>query len=182
MTGQNYRIAIVGTSGSGKSTLAKQISEILQCDHIELDGYAWMPNWVKKDDKAFVEDVSLACSRTRWVACGNYSITQRVVWSQATHLVWLRLPFPVVFWRIFKRTMRLIFRKEPIAGGNFETFWRQFFTKYSIFLWIFKTHWSRVPIYSKIIEEKIYPSLKVVILRSQKEIDLWVESLKKGDV
>ncbi len=182
MRDHSYKIAIVGTSGSGKSTLAREISEILECDHIELDGYAWEPNWTKKEDEVIVEDVSAACSRCQWVCCGNYSLTRDVVWGHATHLLWLRLPFPVVFWRLFKRTMRRIFTKEPIAGGNIETFKHQFFSKDSIFLWVLKTHWSRVRIYSKILSEGVYPSLKVVELRSQKQIDQFIEQLRKGDV
>ena len=182
MKESELKIVIVGTSGSGKSTLARKISDILECDHIELDCYAWMPDWTKKEDKVLLEDVKVACSRSSWVSCGNYSVTRDVVWGQATHLLWLRFPFPVVFWRILKRTMRRIIHKEPIAGGNIETFWQQFFTKDSIFLWIFKTHWRRVRVYSKILDEGVYPSLKVIVFRSQRQVDAWLEKLKKGEV
>ena len=164
------RILIVGTSGSGKTTLAKSLSKKLHCSHIELDAIGWKPNWVKTPDEAFIQAVTDTTSTESWVACGNWSIVQDLLWSRATHLIWLQLPFPVVFWRLFKRTIKNLITKRKIAGGNQETFFQQFFTKQSIFLWAIQTHWKRNKTYSAFISSRKYNHLKIKILKSPKEV------------
>lgn len=177
MTRPGIRIAIVGTSGSGKSTLALNLCPILHCEHIELDAYAWKPGWKKKDDQELLADVGQAVQHSSWVACGNWGITRDLIWGEATHLVWLKLPFPLVFWRLFKRTIHNIWTKKPIAGGNVESFRQQFFSKHSIFLWALQTHWKRDELYNTLINSGAYAPLEVVILKSQKQIDLWVKKI-----
>ncbi len=182
MTQNEYRIAIVGTSGSGKSTLARKICDILECDHIEMDAYFWQPNWVEIDEKVFVESIDEACSRKTWVACGNYSNTRDLVWEKATHLIWIKLPFIVVMWQLFKRTMKNIIKKQPIAGGNIETFKQQFFSKKSIFLWAINTHNRRARVYKTLLEEGPYGHLKISILRSNRQVRKWLKELEKKRV
>lgn len=180
MKENKYRIAIVGTSGSGKSTLAKQVSDCLGCDHIEMDSHIWLPDWQKREEDVFCESIAAAVKRDQWVSCGNYSIVRDTVWNRASHLVWIKLPFLVVLWQTFCRTMRRIFSKEKIAGGNLETIRIQFFSKKSIFLWVIQTHRRRSRVYSKLIEENAYPNLKISVLRSRKEIRNWLQQLKEG--
>jgi adenylate kinase family enzyme len=169
------RIAIVGTSGSGKSTLAKKLADILSCPHIEVDTIGWLPNWTKKPDDQFIQDVTDATSKSKWVACGNWSLVQDIIWTRATHLVWIKLPFRIVFWRLFKRTMKNILTKRTIANGNQETIYQQFFTKQSIFLWAYQTHWKRQKTYPPLISS--YKHLSVITLTSQKQIDEFVQTV-----
>ncbi len=175
---KDHRIAIVGTCGSGKSTLAQKLCDILHCNHIELDVYGWKPGWKKKTDEEFLDSVGSAIQAPSWVTCGNWGQPRDLIWKNATHLVWLRLPFYLVFWRLFKRTIHNIITKKPIAGGNVETFRQQFFSKASIFLWAFQTHWSRKETYNALINSGAYPHLKVIILHSQKEMDAWIKKIK----
>jgi adenylate kinase family enzyme len=172
------RIAIVGTSGSGKTTLAKQLCEIFHCPHLELDAYAWNPGWIKKEDDAFVKEIIQAVKQPSWVTCGNYSITRDIIWKKATHLVWLALPLRVILWRTFKRTLKNILTKRIVAGGNTESFYQQFFSKKSIFLWVLQTHGRRKREYLPLLSSGKYDPLNVLILKSQKEIDQWIQSLK----
>lgn len=177
-----YRIAIVGTSGSGKSTLAREVSEIVGCPHIEMDNHSFLPRWQKKEDHIFVEHIEKLLEQKNWVSCGNYSIVRDSVWKRATHLVWINLPFWKVFWQVLVRTFKRILTREEIAGGNFETIKRQFFSRQSIFLWVITTHKRRSRVYSKLIEERAYPNLKVSILTSNKKIKEWLNQLKKGEI
>lgn len=177
-----YRIAVVGTSGSGKSTLARKISEVTGCPHIEMDNHCFLPGWLKKEDSVFVEDIESVINDDSWVTCGNYSIVRDSVWKKATHLIWIKLPFWKIFWQVTKRTFHRLFTKQEIAGGNFETIKKQFFSKESIFLWVITTHRRRTRVYSKLIEENAYPHLKVSILTSNREVKEWVNQLKKGKV
>lgn len=176
MSANNIRIAIVGTSGSGKSTLARKLSKKFNCKHIELDVYAWNPGWVKKTDEEILDSVGKDAKQNTWIACGNWSLTRELIWKEATHLVWLKLPARVVFWRLLKRTLINILTKKEIAGGNVETFTQQFFSKNSIFLWAYQTHWKRDETYSTLIASGVYDPLEVVILKSQKEIDDWAST------
>ncbi len=48
--------------------------------------------------------------------------------ARADTLVWLDLPWRVIFWRIFKRGIQRIRDKQRICGDNVET-WRQMFLK-----------------------------------------------------
>lgn len=59
------RISIVGTSGSGKTTLARQISQLLDIPHVELDALHWEPNWVEVSDEVLRSQVTIALSRDR---------------------------------------------------------------------------------------------------------------------
>ncbi len=167
----SLRILIVGTSGSGKTTLAKSLSKKLHCSHIELDSLGWKPGWVKTPDDEFIQAVSDTISADSWIACGNWSIVQDLLWSRATHLIWLQLPFRLVFWRLFKRTMKNLITKRKIAGGNQETFFQQFFTKQSIFLWAIQTHWKRKKTYSALIASGKYDHLKIIILKSASQLN-----------
>ena len=180
MKEDSLRIAIVGTSGSGKSTLARKVSDTLGCNHIELDTHLWLPNWEKNIDDVFLDSVTSACKKDCWVSCGNYSLGRDVVWGCATHLIWLKLPFYLVFWQTFTRTIKRVWKKESIAGGNIETFRQQFFTKNSIFLWIIQTHRRRTRVYEKLLEEGAYAPLKVIILKSRKEMNDFINKLEQG--
>ena len=160
------RILIVGTSGSGKTTLAKALSQKLHCPHIELDSLGWKPGWVKTPDEEFICAVRDAISAESWVVCGNWSIVKDLLWKRATHLIWLQLPFRIVLWRLFKRTMKNLLTKRKVAGGNQETFFQQFFTKQSIFLWVFQTHWKRKKTYQSLLSSGKYSHLNVVIIKS----------------
>lgn len=175
------RIAIVGTSGSGKTTLARKLSTLLSCKHIELDAHAWKPGWVMKEKEVIIEYVREATKTSSWVTCGNYSMTRDVIWKEATHLVWLKLPARVVFWRLLKRTVGNILTKRELAGGNVESFYLQFFSKKSIFLWALKTHWKRKRTYPPLLASEDYKHLEVIVLKSQKEIDDWLENKFKDE-
>lgn len=171
------RISIIGTSGSGKSTLALKLCAILACKHIEIDAYAWKPGWKKKPDEELLEEVEQEVKHPFWVACGNWDITRDLIWNEATHLVWLKLPFYQVFWRLLKRTVFNILTKKEIAGGNVETFRQQFLSKHSIFLWALQIHWKQDELYNNLINSATYAPLEIVILRSQKQIEAWIEQV-----
>jgi hypothetical protein len=72
-------------------------------------------------------------------ATGSWSgITIR---GAADTLVWLDLPFPLVIWRLFWRTLRRSVSQENLWGsGNTESLVRSFFTRQSILLYAMKTH------------------------------------------
>lgn len=171
------RIAIIGTSGSGKTTLARQLAITYGCPHIELDLLAWQPGWIRKEKALFRDHVQQEALEPSWVACGNYSQVRDIIWQNATHLVWLKLPGYLIFWRLMKRTLSNILMKKVVLGGNRESFYQQFFTKQSIFVWAYKSHKKRKRDYSDLLKTKPYAHLQVVVLSSQEDVDAWVEGL-----
>ena len=165
------RIVVVGTTGSGKTTLARELAAALGIPHIELDVLFHGPDWTPR--AAFRADVEAATDATAWVCEGNYSPVYDVVWSRGTELVWLDLPFPVVFRRLGSRTWRRYRRNEVLWNGNRERFWNQF-TCDGLFVWALRTHWRRRRIWPRRLGEPAYRHLEVHRLRSPDEVEEWI--------
>jgi len=123
------RILVWG--GGGKSTLARALGRKLGMPVIELDALSWLPDWVERDQQEFraltlrtVEECGKA-----WIIDGQYtSLLGGELLARADTLIWLDLPWRVIFWRIFSRGIRRIRDKQRICGDNVET-WRQMFLK-----------------------------------------------------
>jgi adenylate kinase family enzyme len=133
------RISLRGTTGSGKTTLGRTLGQRLSLPIVELDAIYWLPNWQVKPLDQFRADVQAAlkaCPRG-WVCIGNYTHVQDLVLSQADTVLWLRLPFRISFWRLFKRTVARAWTKKPLWEGNpNRESWRQsFFSHNSILLY-----------------------------------------------
>jgi len=164
------RIYIIGTSGSGKSTLAKQLTQLLECPHFELDQYRFLPGWVKRPRDEFIKIVQEKISEENWIICGNEEppLKEDLI-SASDKIIWLDYSFPLIFFRTFKRTMRRIFRKQPCCNGNYETFFQQFFTEKSIFWWIIKTYRSRRTEYTA-LEQDENTRHKLIHIHHPKEV------------
>ena len=106
------RINVVGTTGAGKTTVARRLSEVLCISHVEIDSLFWESNWAPVPVDILAQRVTEATSPCRWVLDGNYSVIRDLIWPKATGIVWLDYPFPVVFLRLFSRTVRRVFIKE----------------------------------------------------------------------
>ena len=114
------RISIRGATGSGKTTLGHILRQRLGLPVVELDAIYWLPNWQAKPLDQFRIDVQAAldaCTQG-WICVGNYSHLQDLVLPQADTVLWLRLPFRVSFWRLFKRTVSRAWTKQPLWEGN----------------------------------------------------------------
>ena len=75
-----------------------------------------------------------------WVCDGNYGGVRELVLARAETVIWLRLPFHVVYWRLLTRTIVRSLRREELWNGNRESFRMAFFSRESILLWGI-THW-----------------------------------------
>ena len=111
------RVVVIGTTGSGKTTLARELADAQGATHVEFDAYRHGPNWTETPDEEFCRLLAEALSGDRWVADGNYNVTRDTVWPRATAIVWLDLPFGLVFWRLLLRTLR--------RGILRETLWKR---------------------------------------------------------
>ena len=136
------RVLIVGTTSAGKTTLARALVTKLDAEHIELDALYWQQNWTPATD--FVSRVEHALQVERWVVDGNYnSQVQPFVLSRADTVIWLDYSLGTKLVRLFRRTGHRTFTRKVLWNGNTETFRAQFFSRDSLFVWLFKTHWKQ---------------------------------------
>jgi adenylate kinase family enzyme len=174
------RVSIVGTSCSGKTTLARGISSVMGIPHFELDAIHWLPNWTPRPIDLFRAAVEEATTGDRWVIDGNYSKVRDIIWSRATDVVWLNLPFPMVFWRAVNRTIRRVITQEELFAGNKETLRLAFFDCDSILWWVIRSHHRRRREYEMLLHDGDHLPFTVHEIRNsadQKEI---LERLSKS--
>lgn len=174
---QEFRIVILGTTGSGKTTLSHRLSQTLNVPAIELDAFRHGPNWAETPDDEFRFRIAESLTGDSWIVDGNYSIARDIIWPRATTLVWLDYSFPLVFWRLFWRTMTRGFLRKELWNGNREDLWRHFLTKDSLFLWAIKTHWSRRKSLARVLSLPEYSSIEVKRFRSASETERWFDGL-----
>jgi adenylate kinase family enzyme len=139
------RVVVFGTTGSGKSRLAERLAARTGLRVIEHDALFWGRNWQGAPLDLFryrVEnEIRLLPGDPGWIVVGNYGHVRDLTWRAADTLVWLDLPFPVVLWRLFWRTLRRIATGEDLWGtGNRESLVRSFFSRDSILYYAIKTH------------------------------------------
>ncbi|MEW8979717.1 MAG: AAA family ATPase [Symbiobacterium sp.] len=165
------RIVVVGASGSGKTTLARRLAERLGCPHVEVDALHWGPNWTPIPLDEFRSRVDQATAGDRWTCDGNYSKVRDLTWGRADTLVWLDYRLPLVLWRLLRRTLRRIARREALWNGNRESFRTQFLSRHSLFLWALQSHGRHRREYPRVLQRPEYAHLTVIRLRSPREAE-----------
>ena len=172
------RIVVYGPTGSGKTTMAGSIAQSIRVPHIELDAIFWTPDWVSKPDEEFRAEVSavLSSHSDGWVSDGNYRRVRGLVLPLVDTVVWLRLPFRVVFSRLLKRTVSRAWSGEILWGTNREPWRRAFLSRDSLLLYAV-THWCRHhEAISQALEQTTQRAL-VLRLHSVHEVEEFVVSL-----
>lgn len=173
------RIVIIGTSGSGKSTLAEALAARIGGSFIDLDALHWLPDWEGASDELFRARISLATQAPRWALSGNYSRTRDLTWERADTLVWLDYSFPLVFSRLFRRTIRRIRTQEDLWNtGNRETWRKAFFDRKSIFLWAIQTHGKHRRQTEALLQQPEYAHLRLIRFKSPRQADAWLAALE----
>ena len=175
------RIVVYGPAGSGKTTVAAGIAYSIGVPHIELDAIFWLPDWTPKPWEQFREDVSLVLgdSPDGWVCDGNYSHVRDIVLPLADTVVWLRLPFPVVFWQLLRRTVSRSIKREMLWGNNYESLRLAFFSRDSLLIYVIRT-WRRHQRLIKRDLEEIPNQASVIELSSVSEIEVVLNTLSSG--
>jgi adenylate kinase family enzyme len=169
------RVAVVGSSGSGKSTLAKRLAATLGLPHIELDAINWQAGWKdlnSHDPDEFVRRVSEAVGQNAWVSDGNYGKVRDIVWSRATHLVWLDYERSVIMPRVIRRSvLRALDRTELWPGTGNREDWRMWLSKDHPIRWAWDTWARRRAEYGARIMDPRFAHLQVHRLRHPREAE-----------
>lgn len=167
------KIAIIGYSGAGKSTLAEKLSNYYSMPKLHMDTLQFQPGWQDSDrDWMEAEMKNFLSEHTNWVINGNYSwcyYEERM--QEADQIIFLNFSPWICLFRAFKRYLTYRGKvRESMAAGCPERFDWEFIRW---ILWDGRTKTAKER-YQRVLET--HPE-KVVILRSQKEIDQFLENL-----
>lgn len=99
----------------------------------------WRPESVLVPAASFQAGVRPATAGDRWVADGNYSVIRALLWSRATHIVWLDFGRGIVYSRMLHRTMQRLLLRTRLSHGNRESFRLTFLSRDSILRWTVAT-------------------------------------------
>lgn len=170
------RVLVAGVSGVGKTTTARRLDAELGLPHSEIDALFHGPGWVPRE--SFVSDVERFSAEAAWVTEWQYSSVRRMLAERADTLVWLDLPTGVTMSRLLRRTVRRRLRRTELWNGNREPPLSGAFTDPGhILRWGFRTrHSLRKSVPSL---ETTAPHLRIVRLRSQREVDRFVQRLTR---
>ncbi|MES2966015.1 MAG: shikimate kinase [Bdellovibrionota bacterium] len=176
------RINVIGTTGAGKTTLSRQVAQELGIADIELDELFWQPNWTETPRELFREKVKHAVEASEsWVLHGNYTKTRDLIWPKATHIVWLDYPPAFIFFRLFRRTLRRMLKKEILWSGNTESFLKSFASRDSILVWFFKSYRKNATLVPELLAMPEHRHLKLIRLTSPDETKTLIRRLLAND-
>jgi adenylate kinase family enzyme len=176
------RVVVLGTSGAGKTTLAAALSRLHELPHIDLDVLAAGPDRHQKaPTQEFRARVSAVLDGPRWVIDGDYERGRTpgrwtgstklgdLVLGRADTAIWLDLPLRVSVRRMWNRTserIRTMRTRGERARLTLEHLrWLQ---------WESRSHLRRrLTMKGRLAR---HAALTVVHLKSQSQIDAWLES------
>lgn len=166
---------MVGVSGSGKTTLARRVGDRLGIPHADMDGFFHGPGWVRRPEG--VAEVSAFVAQDGWVTERPFPEVREVVYGRAQLVVWLDVPTWRTMWQVTWRTVSRRLRRTELWHGNREGPLRGFFTDPDhIVRWAWRTRHRYRGIEAELAAE--WPGLRVVRLRSHREADAWLASLR----
>ena len=174
------RVLVWGPACSGKTTLAREVARRIGVPHIELDAVFWKPDWVEATLEEFRRDVQALVrdNPDGWVIDGNYGRIKDLVLPEADTVIWLILPFRVVFWRALRRAVARSWTKEVLWGSNRETFREQFLSRDSLLLYIIR-NWRRYVRKGREELAVIPHHARVIELRTGRQVREFLDSLDK---
>jgi len=169
------RVAVVGSPGAGKSTLARFLAESRGLHHVELDALFHRPGWEPSPIPAFRAAVSETLERDRWVVDGNYRQVSDLTQGRADTIVWLDLPRWQVTWRVTRRTLVRIARRQPLWNGNRESLRRVLSPdpERSIVVWTWQQHPKYRSLFAAQMVDGSWAHAGVVRLRSSRQVRRW---------
>ena len=169
------KIAIVGFSGSGKSTLARNLSEYYNLPVLHIDTVHHLPAWKHREvdeEKAMMEE--FLNSNDNWVIDGNYfklSFDRRM--DEADIIIIMKFNRFKTIYRAHKRYKKYKNTTRPdMTEGCEEKF------DFEFFKWLFYKGRSKAT-KRKYHDIEMKYSDKVVILKSQKQIDKYLKMVRK---
>nr|KXH72718.1 MAG: hypothetical protein AM325_01460 [Candidatus Thorarchaeota archaeon SMTZ1-45] len=167
------RVLILGPSGSGKSTLGEKLGTILGIPIIHLDQHYWKQNWVETPKDEWRDKVKTLISSSSWIMDGNYTSTLKLRATAADTIIYIDIPRRLSYLRIFTRFLRFRGHTRPDLGGDCPEKIDLDFIR-----WIWDFPITRKPVIFRFLEN-LNSTKSVFILRGQKEVEGFIDFLKK---
>ena len=166
------KIAVIGYSGAGKSTLARALGERYGVPVLHFDQVYWAPGWQERDKAEVQQIVHAFMEQPEWIIDGNYTKYeyQRRM-AEADEIIFLDLPCLTCFFRAWKRFVQYRGQTRVDMGEGCQEKMDLEFIRW--LLWK-----ERKRARKKWLEAGLNKYFeKVTVLRSQKEIDRYLEGL-----
>ncbi|EHJ57299.1 hypothetical protein HMPREF9318_01749 [Streptococcus urinalis FB127-CNA-2] len=170
------KIAIIGYSGSGKSTLARHLGQYYDCQPIHLDKLHFSSGWHERNNQEMSNDLSPILQKEQWNIEGNYNqclYEERMM--LADRIIFLNGQRFYCLWRVFKRYLAFHNKTRPDMADNCPERFDLNFIKW--ILWDGRTM-KRKKNYLSVKHQ--YPQ-KLITLKNQKEIDLFLKTITQKD-
>lgn len=178
--GDPRRVVVLGVTGSGKTTAGARIARAISAHHVELDALYWGPNWTPSEPEDFRARIRQALAgHERWVTDGGYAThTVDITWVAADTIVWLDYPRWFTMWRLLRRTVGRLVRREELWAGNRESIRSQFMSKDSLFTWAWTTHRKYRVTYPEHFARPELAAVRVVRCSSPRALEEWMRALE----
>lgn len=172
------RIQVIGSSCAGKTTMARNLAEILNIPHIELDSLHWEPNWKEAETEVFKSRVAQAIAAEEWVVDGQYTAKIGSLVNDKTNIIiWLDLSLPMILTRFFIRTFRRSWKKEVLWNGCQETLRNSIFKRNSLLMWILNTYRARRAKYGSMWANPPH-GVTIIRLQNGRQVNNFLKSLR----
>ena len=105
-----------------------------------------------------------------FVSDGNCSVIDDIVFERVDTVIVLALPWQLMLWRTFKRTVRRLVTREELWNGNRESFRLSFLSSDSVIYDLYRRR-DRFMTFAKRAEAETPSHIKLVIVRSARELN-----------
>ena len=134
---------------------------------------------IKVNDFEQRERMGYTSKAPRWVVDGNYGVVRELVWSRATHVVWLDYDRHVIMYRVVKRSMMRAIDRTELWAGNREIWWRWLRPSHPI-RWAWSTWRRRRSELEELLGREEYKHLGVLHVRRPRDAPDVVDALCRG--
>lgn len=156
----------------GKTTLSKALAARFGLEFIEQDAIRHQANWVELPIEKHREVLVVRFDRaaTGWVSDGNYRAVRDLVYERVETVIVLALPWRVMLWRTFKRTVGRFVTRGELWNGNRESVWTAFFSRNSVVYDLYRRRKSFTT-FAQTFEAETPEHIRLVIIHSARELE-----------
>lgn len=166
------RIAVIGAPGSGKTTLAAELKSIYNLPVFNIDSIYQLPNWVMRDPVERDKQIIIESKKEKWIIDGTFIDTLEERVRRADKVIFLDYSTFTFLRGIFKRLIKNYGKEKPEMPGCKEKF------DLSFIFYVATYNLKRRKYIIEILDK--YPKKDVLIFKKQKELNNWLEDMKKS--
>lgn len=168
------KIALIGSGGSGKSTLARKLGQKLNINVYHLDALLWKPNWTPSSKEEQIKIQNELIIKEEWIIDGNYNGTMDIRLNAADTVVFVDINRVICVYRVLKRIIQYRGKTRPDkAEGVNERL------DFNFLIWVWDYSKTKKPIVLRKLEQ-LPSDKKVIILKSPRDVRLFLDKVQKG--